>query len=335
MAIERRAPTCGPGALRLRRVPGVGPRERALPDRRIGGGVAARASCAATRPRRARATTRAAAQTSVMLIEYQMPPSVAVAPCARLASRSGSARPAQPRARAASRRDGRRRSWRAATRACAASAAPHRIAHGCTSSQQSRVADRRRAGRVGAMEPASVPRLRHQRAQLVGLGARLGGERRLAEALGEPGEDAQHPGRHRRVQHRAAALDHQLRGRRRNPAMATSFQSALRMRTWPRSPRPTKSTKKRNWRRRCSRSGTGSARVRRVIGERRVERGEVAGRGRVLGRQPERPEVLVGRTEEQVGRPLRAVERVGQVAVRLSPTRRCCAAPRARASGSK
>jgi len=60
----------------------------------------------------------------------------------------------------------------------------------------------------------------------------------------------------------------------------------------------------------------------RMIRERLVERRQVAGRSGVLPRQPEGPQVLVGGPEDDVRGPLRAVERVRQVAVRLRPRAR-------------
>jgi hypothetical protein len=59
-----------------------------------------------------------------------------------------------------------------------------------------------------------------------------------------------------------------------------------------------------------------------VVRDRLVERRVVARRGGVLGGEPERPQVLVRRPEDQIRRPLRAVERVGQVAIRLRPRTR-------------
>ena len=101
--------------------------------------------------------------------------------------------------------------------------------------------------------------------------------------------------------------------------MARSFQSALRMRTCPCSPTPTSSTKNRNCRRRFSRERHRIGLMARVVRHRLGERGEVTGRRGVLGGQPQRPQVLVGRPEELGPRLFPAVERVRQVTVRAPP----------------
>ena len=198
--------------------------------------------------------TRAAAQTSVMLIANQMPPRVESPhwPAARSACSAGQ------RTRAPSGEPARcpRSIVSSSVRACDSSAAPQRIAHGCTSSQQSTSPTGATPGAYARWNQRPFHACATRQPQLLGLGTRLA-------RRGRARRDASPARRTRRSTQEAMAEfstepPRSIMSCRSTPesGIATSFQSALRMRTWPRSPRPTTSTKKRNWRRRCSRSGT-------------------------------------------------------------------------------